>query len=85
MLHAKTAVIDGVWSTVGSFNLDYRSIHSNDELNVVILGKPFAARLEQVFQNDLRHTKAINPNRWDSRPFLQHVREDSAQTLRYLF
>jgi cardiolipin synthase len=38
MLHAKSAVVDGVWSTVGSTNLDWRSLLYNDELNAVILG-----------------------------------------------
>jgi len=38
LLHAKTAVIDGVWSCVGSTNLDWRSFLHNDELNAVILG-----------------------------------------------
>lgn len=85
MLHAKTAVIDGMWSTVGSSNLDYRSFRSNDEINLVVLGKPFATQLEQAFQRDLHHAAAINPQQWASRPFLQHAREDATQTLRYLF
>lgn len=42
LLHAKTAVIDGIWSTVGTSNLDYRSFLHNDEINAVILGRRFA-------------------------------------------
>ena len=41
MLHAKTAVIDGVFSTVGSSNLDWRSFTANNEINAVILGDDF--------------------------------------------
>ena len=44
VLHAKTAVIDGVWSTVGSTNLDYWSLSSNDEVNAVVLDRDFAAK-----------------------------------------
>jgi hypothetical protein len=42
--YAKTACIDGVWSTIGSTNLDWRSFLHNDEINVVILGRGFAVR-----------------------------------------
>ena len=50
MLHAKTAVVDGIWSTVGSSNLDYRSFLHNDEVNAVIVG----GRLRQTARNALR-------------------------------
>ena len=53
MLHAKTAVIDGLWSTVGSTNLDWRSFMHNDEINAVVLGREFGARMQQVFEADL--------------------------------
>jgi cardiolipin synthase A/B len=44
VMHAKTAVIDGVWSTIGSSNLDWRSFLHNDEINAVVLGGEFAPR-----------------------------------------
>src|SRR5207253_2681172 len=49
LLHAKTMVIDGVYSTVGSTNLDNRSFALNEELNVVFYNAALARRLEQVF------------------------------------
>ncbi len=49
LLHAKTMVIDGVWATVGSTNLDRRSFALNDELNLVVYDRAVARRLEQVF------------------------------------
>jgi cardiolipin synthase len=52
LLHAKTAVVDGVWSTVGSTNLDWRSFLHNDEVNAVILGRGFAAQMEAMFAAD---------------------------------
>ena len=68
LLHAKTAVIDGVWSTVGSTNLDYLSLLSNDEVNAVILDKEFAAQMEKMFQKDLAASKPILWEDWKKRP-----------------
>lgn len=52
LLHAKTAVIDGALSTVGSANLDMRSFLHNNEVNAVVVGTDFGRRLEQVFEKD---------------------------------
>ncbi len=59
LLHAKTAVIDGVWSTVGSTNLDYRSLSSNDEVNAVVLSREFALEMETMFAMDLAESDQI--------------------------
>jgi cardiolipin synthase len=67
LLHAKTIVIDGVWSTVGSTNLDNRSFALNDELNVVVYGADVAGRLEQVFQEDLAHSRPVSYRDWQQR------------------
>jgi cardiolipin synthase len=53
LLHAKTAVIDKVWSTIGSTNMDYLSSLSNDEVNAVILNHEFAVEMEKMFVSDL--------------------------------
>jgi cardiolipin synthase A/B len=67
LLHAKTMVIDGVWATVGSSNLDSRSLKLNDELNLVVYDPEFAARLERVFQDDLRYAKRMDLAAWRKR------------------
>lgn len=67
LLHAKTAVIDGVWSTVGSSNMDWRSWVDNSEANVVVLGDDFARVLEAQFERDLAASKAIRPDEWAQR------------------
>jgi cardiolipin synthase len=67
LLHAKTMVIDGIWVTIGSANLDYRSFRLNDELNVVAYDRQFAARLEQVFRDDLQYAKRIDLEAWRDR------------------
>lgn len=67
LLHAKTIVIDGVWSTVGSTNLDNRSFALNEELNVVTYDRAVAARLEAAFAADLAHAERVTPERWKDR------------------
>ena len=54
LLHAKTMVIDSIWATVGSTNLDRRSFELNEELNLVVYNGEIARRLEGVFEEDLR-------------------------------
>ena len=67
VLHAKTAVIDGVWSTVGSSNLDWRSFVHNFEVNVVILGPDFAHELEALFGRDVAAADEITLDAWRAR------------------
>lgn len=69
VMHAKTAVIDGVWSTVGSSNIDWRSFLYNDELNAVVLGRDFAAQMETMFHADLAHSDRVELDQWRERPF----------------
>lgn len=66
-LHAKTAVIDGVWSTVGSSNLDWRSFLHNDEVNVVILGREVGREMEAMFARDREAAEAVTRQTWSDR------------------
>ena len=75
LLHAKTAVIDGVWSTVGSTNLDYWSLLSDDEVNAVILSREFAVEMEVMFAGDLAESDRILWDTWDNRPAWQKIKE----------
>lgn len=75
LLHAKTAVIDQVWSTVGSTNMDFLSLMSNDEVNAVILNHQFAVEMEQMFSKDLANSRQIRWAEWQQRPLLPRVRE----------
>jgi cardiolipin synthase A/B len=54
-------VIDGVWATVGSTNLDTRSFALNEEVNLVVYSPDVAARLERIFAGDLGYSQKINP------------------------
>jgi len=75
LLHAKTAVIDGVWSTVGSTNMDFWSFSSNDEVNAVILSKEFAAEMEKMFAWDLAESDEIRLEEWETRPLINRIQE----------
>lgn len=75
LLHAKTMVIDDLLATVGSANFDSRSFALNAELNVITYDRPVAERLEQVFADDLRHSRRIQYAAWRSRPLWQRFIE----------
>jgi cardiolipin synthase len=79
LLHAKTAVIDGVWSTVGSSNLDWRSFLDNDEIDAVVLGQEFAQKMEAMFAGDLQASRAIDLQGWQHRPLQFRIKEWLAQ------
>ena len=75
LLHVKTAVIDGVWSTVGSTNLDWRSFLHNHEVNAVVLGTGFGARMRAAFADDLARSEQITLTTWQRRPVRVRTRE----------
>jgi len=75
LLHVKTAVIDGVWSTVGSTNLDWRSFLHNHEVNAVVLGNGFGERMRAAFLADLAQSDAITLEQWRRRPLEDRARE----------
>jgi cardiolipin synthase len=85
ILHAKTAVIDGVWSTVGSSNLDRRSFRKNLEMNAVILDQGFGGEMEMVFLNDLERSREITPDSFEKRSFLEFFTEWLCYRFRNLF
>jgi cardiolipin synthase A/B len=75
LLHAKTMVIDSMWSTVGSTNLDRRSFALNEELNLVIYDAGVAKRLEEVFEKDLSESTRVTYQRWANRGIVNRVLE----------
>jgi len=75
LLHSKTMVIDGVWSTVGSTNLDRRSFALNDELNLVVYDRAVAARLDEIFAQDLALSRRVTYEDWRQRSFVSRLLE----------
>ena len=80
MLHAKTLVVDGVWSSVGSVNFDNRSFQLHDEATLAIWDEQFAGLLAESFEADLKRSEQIDPERWGRRGPVQRVAE-AAMTL----
>jgi cardiolipin synthase len=74
-LHSKTAVMDGVWSIVGSSNFDHRSVLFNDEVDAVVIGDRTGGELEGYFQQDLQHAHAVDPDAWRHRRFSTKLKE----------
>jgi cardiolipin synthase len=83
ILHSKTALVDGVWATVGSTNLDWRSFLHNHELNAVVLGADFGAQLQAMFDRDLAASDAVTLADWQDRPLLLRVSELFARLWEY--
>ena len=79
LLHAKTALIDGVWSTVGSTNLDWRSFVNNQEINAVMLGQDFGTQMQNQFEKDLASSKQITLEEWRKRSIGARIKEQSAR------
>jgi cardiolipin synthase len=84
MMHAKTFVIDGVWSTVGSLNFDNRSLVFNNESNLVTLDERVGATLDSLFADDLRYAKEIKLAEFDRRSWIEQLLEWGANTLQRL-
>ena len=83
LLHAKTAVVDGVWSTVGSTNLDWRSFLHNQELTAVILGTDFGAKMKAAFESDLAESDQVTLEAWRKRPLTTRMKESFARLWEY--
>ncbi len=83
ILHSKTALIDGVWATVGSTNLDWRSFLHNHELNAVVLGAEFGKQMQAMFDKDLAASDAITLELWERRALTLRLQELFAQAWEY--
>jgi cardiolipin synthase len=75
LLHAKTIVVDGVWSTIGSTNFDNRSFALNQEINLTIYDRGIAQQLEGIFADDLKYSERISYEQWHSRSLYERVME----------
>jgi cardiolipin synthase A/B len=80
-LHAKTLVVDGVWSSVGTMNFDNRSLALNDEATLMVLDPGFGQQMETLFKNDLRQSKAVDYAEFRRRPVIEHVKEWAANQI----
>ena len=84
MVHAKTATIDGMWSTVGTANIDRLSLGGNYEINVEITDADFAAKLERIFETDSTNAHELTLDEWHRRPWVAKFSEAVLAPLRPL-
>ncbi len=84
LLHAKTAVIDGVWASVGSTNLDWRSFVHNYEADVLILDRAFGDEMEALFKLDVSASHEIIASEWNERGWRSRFLEWLARRWEYL-
>jgi cardiolipin synthase A/B len=78
-LHVKTAIVDGVWSVVGSSNLDWRSALDNDEINAVIVGREFGQQMQAAYLKDIAASDEIDLPTWERRPVMMRLKEMAAR------
>ena len=84
ILHSKTVVVDGVWSAMGSSNIDHRSVIFNDEVDVVVLGSDAAQEMEDLFQANQAEAKPIELGAWRNRPIGGRLKEAYALMWEYM-
>jgi cardiolipin synthase len=84
MVHAKTATIDGIWSTIGTANLDRLSLLGNFEINVEIYSETLARQMEGMFMQDATHACELTYECWVHRSPLQILAEKILRPLRPL-
>jgi len=82
MMHAKTIVVDGLWSAIGSMNFDNRSIAFNNESQIVALDAGVGKQMDEIFLEDLKYSKEINLETFRKRSWTGKVLEWGAQKLR---
>jgi len=80
-IHSKYIVADGIFSTLGTTNLDFRSIETNFEVNAFIYDEEFASRLEKLFLEDLKNSHEIKLSEWTNRPWHNKLRESLAHII----
>src|SRR6267154_1071102 len=80
-LHAKTFVVDGCWTAVGTMNFDNRSLALNDECTLMVLDKTFGSQMEDVFLADLGRSAQINLQEFRKRPHIARVAEWGANLI----
>jgi cardiolipin synthase len=83
LLHAKSVVVDGALSIIGSANLDMRSFVHNDEANAIVISRDFGQRMEEVFNKDQRASRPVDLKRWEKRSLWQRMKEFTVNLFSY--
>ncbi len=84
MVHAKTATIDGIWSSIGTANMDRLSLVGNFEVNVEVYDSTLARQMEDIFKEDATHCHEVTLEKWRCRSSLEKFAEAILLPLRPL-
>jgi cardiolipin synthase len=81
MMHAKSLVVDGIWSSLGTMNFDNRSLVFNDESQINVLDPAFGATMDSIFLEDLKYAREIVLDEFQKRPWTNKLLERGATAL----
>ena len=81
MIHSKTATVDGLWSTIGSANIDRLSLLGNYEINLEVYSRRFAAQMERMFELDKTNATELTLEEWERRSLPAKIAERTLATL----
>jgi cardiolipin synthase len=84
MMHSKAAVVDGLWSTIGSYNIDPLSLLVNRELNLVLLDRRTGRGFEEMFEEDFARSLEIDAEAWKARGAWRRLTENLCASFRIL-
>jgi cardiolipin synthase len=82
VLHAKVAVIDGCWCSIGSYNLNRRSLLHDLEANAACIDVDLGGQLDAQFEADLARSERVDPDTWHRRPPIDKLLEQIFYKLR---
>jgi cardiolipin synthase len=85
MLHAKTAIIDDEFTTIGTYNLDERSWRKNLEINLAVEDRDFARHVRQWFEHDLAAAQPVDLATWRARSLARRGMEWASFAMRRLW
>ena len=80
-IHSKTIIVDDVFSSIGTSNLDFRSLETNFEVNAFIYEEEFTKKLKNNFNTDLKNSREIILTEWIKRPWHKKLRESLAHII----
>ena len=80
-LHAKTFVVDGEWTTIGSMDFDNRSLALNDEATLMVRDRKIGQQMVDVFLDDLRRAEQITAEEFRQRSWFQRLAERVAHLI----
>ena len=83
VLHSKLAVVDGVWTAIGSSNLDRRSVVFNNEVDAIILGADTASQVEALLRRDMAASAPVTLQAWRAAPIGERLHEFEARLWQY--